>query len=394
MFRKILSGSLLVAGTTVGAGMLGIPLLTAQAGFWPAVVVTIVAWFLLLLTGILYLEAALWMPLGSNLLSMSYRFLGKGGRILAGAMFLFLYYCLLVAYYAAGAPMLGMGLENLLGVSFSGPWSYILFGILFGGIIALGAKWIDRANLILVAGMIFSYIFLMGLGIPAIDSQKLEFANWPKAVFALPILFSAFGYHNILPSLVTHFGKDKRAIRLSIVIGTILALFIYLIWQWLVLGMITPQNIEIALREGKPVTAALQGATGKRLIFTVGQLFAFFALVTSLLGVAFSVVDFLADGLKMQRTGKKRVFLTSIAFCPPLILSILYPAIFDEALGIAGGVGEAVLNGLIPIALVWSGCFLKGLKTDLKVTRLRLGALSLAILFVMILEVVYIANSR
>lgn len=393
MFRKILSGSLLVAGTTVGAGMLGIPLLTAQAGFWPAFAITVVAWILLLLTGLLYLEATLWMPIGSNLLSMSYRFLGKKGRILSGAMFLFLYYCLLVAYYAAGAPMLGLGLESLLGISFSGPWSYLLFGFIFGGIIALGAKWIDRANLILVAGLIFSYILLMGIGIPAIDSEKLVFANWGKAVFALPILFSAFGYHNILPSLVTYFGKDKRAIRLSIVVGTTIALVIYLIWQWLVLGIISPENIDIALKEGRPVTAALQGITGNKMIFVVGQTFAFFALITSLLGVAFSVVDFLADGLKMERKGKKRILLTCIAFVPPLILALVYPAIFDKALGIAGGVGEAVLNGLIPIALVWSGCFYKGLKTDLAVTRLRLGILALAIGLVMILEIFHLATA-
>lgn len=388
MFRKILSGSLLVTGTTVGAGMLGIPLLTAKAGFWPALGITTFSWFILLLTGILYLEATLWMPLGSNLLSMSFRFLGKKGRILAGAMFLFLYYCLLVAYYAAGAPMLGLGLENIVGFSFSRPWIYLLFGLIFGGIVTLGAKWIDRANLILITGLILTYVLLMGMGIPEIDSEKLEFANWPKAVLALPILFSAFGYHNILPSLVTYFGKEKKAIRLSIVLGTSLALVIYLLWQWLVLGVISLENIESALREGRPVTAALQGMTGKRHLFLVGQLFAFFALITSLLGVAFSVVDFLADGLKLDRRGKKRFLLISLTFAPPLILSLVYPTIFDDALGVAGGIGEAVLNGLIPIALVWSGCYFKGLKTDLGITRFRLGLLAIAIGFIMILEVI------
>lgn len=387
MWRKILSGSLLVAGTTVGAGMLGIPLLTSKAGFWPGVGITLCAWAVLMLTGILFLEATLWMPIGSNLLSMSRQFLGKKGRIFAGSMFIFLYFCLLVAYYAAGAPILGHAIEALLGISFKSPWNYLLFGLIFGSIVGLGAKWIDRANLILIGGLVCTYFLLMAFGFPKVDPNKFIFANWPQAVFALPILFSAFGYHNIIPSLVTYFGKEKRAIRLSILLGTVISLVVYLIWQWIVLGIIPREKIAEALAQGRPVTAALQSVTGDVSIFLIGQIFAFFALITSLLGVAFSVVDFLADGLKIKRSGKSRLFLTGMTFFPPLILALVYPTIFDDALGIAGGIGEAILNGLIPIALVWVGCYQKGLKTDLKINRLQLGILASVIGGVMILEV-------
>ena len=54
-FRQVISGSLLVTGITVGAGMLGIPLLTAKSGFWPAMGITIFAWALMLLRGLLFL---------------------------------------------------------------------------------------------------------------------------------------------------------------------------------------------------------------------------------------------------------------------------------------------------------------------------------------------------
>src|SRR5580658_748713 len=105
MFNKTLSGTLLIAGTTIGAGMLGIPLLTAKAGFLPAVGITAAVWVFMLATGYLYLEATLWMHEGANVLSMSRRFLGRSGKWLAGGTYLFLYYCLMVAYYAAGAPI-------------------------------------------------------------------------------------------------------------------------------------------------------------------------------------------------------------------------------------------------------------------------------------------------
>ncbi|HKZ00104.1 MAG TPA: aromatic amino acid transport family protein, partial [Rhabdochlamydiaceae bacterium] len=113
-WRKILSGTFLIAGTTIGAGMLGIPLATAQIGFLPALAVTVLVWAFMLCTGLLFLEVILAMPSGNNILSLSGRFLGSKGRLVSGGMFLFLYYCLMVAYFAAGAPLFASALNNLL----------------------------------------------------------------------------------------------------------------------------------------------------------------------------------------------------------------------------------------------------------------------------------------
>ena len=79
-FKNLLSGSLLIAGTSIGAGMLGIPLITGQAGLKPALLITVVTWIYMLMTGLLFLEVTLWMPKGSNVLSMAKRFLGPKGQ--------------------------------------------------------------------------------------------------------------------------------------------------------------------------------------------------------------------------------------------------------------------------------------------------------------------------
>jgi len=390
-FMQVISGSLLIAGTTVGAGMLGIPLLTSKAGLLPAFCITIVAWVIMLWTGLLFLEATLWMPLGTNLLSMSKRFFGKGGRIFSGFMFLFLYYCLLVAYFAAGAPLLGSALHALFDIQLHGASLFALFGTIFALIIALGAKWIDRSNLILITGMVLSYFLLIGMGAPHINEKRMEFADWPLAVFALPILFSAFGYHNIIPSLCNYFKKEKRPLKLSIIIGTTIPLIIYLAWQWLVIGIIPKESVVSALEQGRPVTFALQGFTGNPWIFRIGQLFAFFAIVTSLLGISFSMVDFFADGLKMEREGSKRFLLSLMTFFPPFLFVCLNPRIFDRALGIAGGFGEGILNGLIPIGLVWIGRYHKGLRpseTDGGSGKMPLLFIAAIIVFVMVLELI------
>ncbi len=349
--RKVISGTALIAGTTIGAGMLGIPLVTALAGFVPAFIATLSVWAFMVLTGLLYVEVALSLPAGANIFTMAGSYLGLRGKIAAAGMFLFLYYCLLVAYISGGAPLMGSLLQSFFGIQLDPISSIVLFGVLFGGIIGFGVRAINRVNLILSVAMFAAFALLISKGSSEVAIAKLSQGNWSKLCFALPVLFSAFGYHNVVPSLCTYMKQDRKSLRLSIFFGTGLALIVYLIWQWLILGSLSQEVINETLASGKPVTFALQALTGKSSLFRIGQIFGFFALATSFLGVAFSVVDFLNDGMKLK--GNKRLFPVLLTFLPPGICAMLDPTLFETALGIAGGFGEAFLNGLLPIVLAW-----------------------------------------
>jgi tyrosine-specific transport protein len=167
--------------------------------------------------------------------------------------------------------------------------------------------------------------------------------------------------------------------------GTTLALGVYLFWQWLIIGSIPQEMIQQALQAGVPVTQALQAVTGYPWVYSIGRCFAFFALTTSLLGVAFSMVDFLGDGLKVDAEGKKRWVLVALTFAPPGICAAINPTIFQQALGIAGGFGEAFLNGLLPVLLVWMGRYRMNLGTR---DSLRGGKLLLVVLMLISIGVI------
>ncbi len=355
MFYKTLSGTLLIAGTTIGAGMLGIPLLTARAGFLPAIGITMAVWLFMLATGYLYLEATLWMHQEANVLSMSRRFLGRTGKWFAGGIYLFLYYCLMIAYYAAGAPIFMAFINQMLGTSLAGGWGYLIYGLVFGGIVLLGLKVIDRINYLLMAAMFVSYFALVGVGSSILSFEHFGYANWSEMVFAAPILFSAFGYHNVIPSLVSYFDRNVKVIRRAIFFGTLVPLLIFIVWQGLILGAVPLSAIEETLASGQPVTQALYALTRSPWVVQMGQFFAFFAIITSMLGVAFSMVDFLGDGCGVRRTGVVRMLLCLATFVPPFLFASLDPTIFVTALGFAGGFGEVFLNGLLPIGMVWVG---------------------------------------
>jgi len=389
---RVVSGTFLIAGTMIGAGMLGIPLVTGVAGFVPGLLVTLAVWFFMYCTGLLFLEVTLWLPDGSNVLSISGRFFGKWGRLLSGGMFIFLYYCLMIAYFAAGAPLLA----GALGIAPTTWLSFSIFGAIFAIIVAIGPKFIDRANMMLSVGMIAAWFILIGGGGDQVELPRLTYTNWSAMIFAMPVLFSAFGFHNIIPSLCTYLNRDKRAMRIAIFWGSVIPLIVYIVWQWLIIGALPQLVIAGTLKSGLPITSAFQFVTGERYFAHVARFFAFFAIVTSTLGVSFSMVDFLGDGFKVvHRTGWKRIALTLLTFTPPLILAALNPGIFTTALGIAGGFGEAFLNGLLPIGLLWVGKYSCNLKADLKWLENK-GVLSFLIvysLFVIVIEAYHLITN-
>jgi tyrosine-specific transport protein len=392
-FQQILSGSLLIAGCAIGAGMLGIPLVTQSIGFVPAMIVTSLVWLFMMFTGFLFLEATLWMPPGANVLSISYRFLGKTGRMLSGSIFFFLYYCLMVAYFSAGAPLMGSFFRQILGLHIQGFFLYFLFGAIFAFIVGTGLKWVDRVNYLLMAGLIASYVGLVVVGAPAIETKRFVGQNWSQILLSTPVLFSAFGYHNVIPSLTTHFESKGRVMRFSIFFGTLLTLIVYALWQWLIIGAVPEELLRAALQKGEPVTYALVRLTGHQWIASVGSAFSFFAIVTSLIGVSFSIVDFFGDGLKMKREGVHRWALCGMAFFPPLIFSALKPSLFLLAIGIAGGFGEAFLNGILPVWLVWVGRYRQQLSSEFRYGgKILLWLLLIAGLLVMCVELFVLLN--
>jgi tyrosine-specific transport protein len=69
-------------------------------------------------TGLLFLEVSVWMKQEANIVSMAEKTLGRGGKYFAWITYIFLFYCLTVAY------MVGCGgIVNELSQSVLPDWS-------------------------------------------------------------------------------------------------------------------------------------------------------------------------------------------------------------------------------------------------------------------------------
>lgn len=95
---SLTGGILLVTGCCIGAGMLGLPVLSALAGFVPSTFMFFISWIFMVCTGLLLLEVNLWFQDEVSIISMADRTLGTIGKIVGWGGFLFLFFALMVAY--------------------------------------------------------------------------------------------------------------------------------------------------------------------------------------------------------------------------------------------------------------------------------------------------------
>jgi tyrosine-specific transport protein len=84
----------------------------------------------------------------------------------------------------------------------------------------------------------------------------------------------------------------------------------------------------------------------------IANAFAFFAIITSFLGVSLGLVDFLRDGLKLQSKKRGRFWACFLAFLPPLFFVYAFPRSFIMALEYAGAF-VAILLILFPTLMIW-----------------------------------------
>ncbi|MGE0670344.1 MAG: amino acid permease [Parachlamydiales bacterium] len=354
----VLGGTLLIAGTTIGVGMLALPVATGEAGFLPAIAIYILCWLFMLCTGLLLLEVCSWMPKDSNLITMAQRLLGPIGKDVCWVVYLFLFVTVMIAHVVGGGAVLGEITNGKLP-----EWaSMIVYVIVFSPVVYFGTKWVDRLNLTLISGVAISYFLFIAVSYDHVDVSLLKRSDWSKAWLALPVLFTAFTFQVIIPTLMTYMNRDVKKVRMTIIMGTTIPLLVYLVWEFLILGIIPaegPHGLIVAAQKGWNAVMPLKELVGSPIVFGIGKAFAFFTMTTSYIALALAYLDFLADGLKVQKKGFKKVLLCFAVFAPPTLVALTYPHIFITALSYAGGFSCAILFGLFPPLMVWVGRYIK-----------------------------------
>ena len=353
---------MIIAGTAIGAGMLANP--TSMSGIWflGSVVLLLFTWFYTVVAGLMLLEANLHFPEGSNFNTMVTQLLGKGWNIANGLAVTFTLYILTYAYITSGGGITENLLQQFvpqLGVSHSG--SSILFCFALALFVSISTKAVSRLSTILIGGMIIAFL-LSTTGLLSSMKTSVLFNTTAQEdpsyilhlLSALPMCLVSFGYHVCLPSLVSYYHKNSQLVIKSILIGTGIAFFIYVLWQMAVQGNLPRKEFAPVIAKGGDVAAlldALSSYININYIEIALNFFAYMAIASSFLGVTLGLFDYIADLLKFSDTPWGRAKTALVTFAPPLLLSLQFPYGFVAAIGYAG-LAATLWAAIVPALLV------------------------------------------
>ncbi|KAF4374165.1 hypothetical protein G4B88_020557 [Cannabis sativa] len=386
------SAIFLVAGTTVGAGILALPAVTQESGFLASAMTCIFSWVYMVVTGLLIAEVNVntMCELGSGGVSLvSIDGHENSGESRSTS-------CLLVVHFHTLCSPCCLCLPFFKYFDKLSPYSTVHTMISLpsvdGSIMVADGKvqpcflwsleayatleannsyqrFIGAINGVLVLGIMVSFGALVAVASGDLQWDALLKANFQAVPMSIPIIVLSFVYQNVVPVLCTdlegNLSKISYTLRMgtinkmepkclsgdqtAIILGTTIPLILFLVWNAVILGTIT--NLELGADKMIDPLQQLQSSNGA--VGPIVEAFSLLAISTSYIGFVLGLSDFLADLLKLPADRGSPVPYILTLF-PPLALSLLDPDIFFKALDFAGTYGVLVLFGVVPAAMSWS----------------------------------------
>ena len=363
---SIFGGACLVAGTMVGAAILALPSATAPVGFLPSTGAMGIGWLYMTMSGLLIAELSInrlgqtGNP-GQGMLGLYEDSLGPKWSKVGSVAYFSLHYCLLVAYISQG----GANLNALLGLDTLEVQTNGVPQVMFATTVAAGLYFaqpatIEKAKKVFVSILAVVLMGIIALGVGTVDFHSLiEPTNQhpENVVDALPIIFLSLVYHNVVPTVVNQLEGDRTKITKAIIFGTSVPTLMFLAWNAVVLGNVGAVTaIDGTTTAVDPVTL-LQSSGDNPILGCLVTTFSSLALVTSLIGFVYGLIDGWTDVFDLPTEGptfeKWKAPLFGLVFLPPLALSLTDPDIFFKALDYGGAFGVSTLFLILPPIMVW-----------------------------------------
>lgn len=213
MKNRTLGSILIVAGTTIGAGMLAMPLASAGVGFGVTLALLITLWALMCYTALLLLEVYQHVPADMGLGSLAARYLGRYGQWATGFCMLFLLYALTAAYISGAGELLASSLNQWLDWTLPPAAGVLIFTAIGGTVVCIGTSLVDLFNRFLFSAKIIFLAIMLALLLPHIHQINLLTLPLQQglALSAIPVIFTSFGFHGSIPSIVSYGRRYSQA---------------------------------------------------------------------------------------------------------------------------------------------------------------------------------------
>ena len=236
-----------LVGTCIGAGVLGIPYVAANSGFWVAIGYILALGLIILFVNLYLGEIALRTKGNHQIIGYAKKYLGKGWKNIVEFAMIFGLFAALSAY------MLGVGesISYLIrGDTTYALWAGISFGLIMAFLIKGGVKSLKKFEKIGVIIILSLLVAILGFFIGDVSFSNLS-GFYPKNLF-LPfgvVLFALMSFYSV-PEVRLVLKNKERYFKKAVMTGTFISVLFYILFAFIVVGfkgVNTPEVATLAL---------------------------------------------------------------------------------------------------------------------------------------------------
>jgi tyrosine-specific transport protein len=255
-----------------------------------------------------------------------------------------------------GRELIASSVNDWFGSDITPATGAIFFALIGGGVVCVGTSLVDLFNRFLFSAKILFLIVMLVLLAPHVHKVNLLTLPLEKglALSAIPVIFTSFGFHGSVPSIVSYMNGDIRKLRRVFVIGSAIPLIAYIFWQLVTLGSIDSSTFIGLMAQHAGLNGfllALREVVTSPHVELAVHLFADLALATSFLGVALGLFDYLADLFQRRNTVSGTVTDRGHHLPAAAVCAVLPTRVCDGA-GLRR-VALSILALLLPSLLAW-----------------------------------------
>ncbi|QIZ75553.1 amino acid permease [Ferrimonas lipolytica] len=352
----ILGGAMIIAGTSIGAGMFALPVLSAGMWFGVSIAMLLFCAFCAYSSGLYLAESGMNYRDGANYTTVAEDTLGPMGKLIATGTVAFVSFILCYAYISGGSSVVAQTAANV-GVELSHSAAAIIFAVVFSSIVLAGSRMVDRVSTIMLGGMVITFFGSAGMMTGSVSSANLlpmiPLAESSSYIWiAIPMLVTSFGFHGTVLSLVKHYQRNISRVRQALLLGSVVTLLVYVVWQLIIMGNVPREQFSDIIAQGGNV-ATLITAVGQSTdvsgVESALMVFGNLALASSFVGVSLGLLDLVKDTLKLDDSLKGTIKAGAITFLPPAILGAIAPHGFITAIGFAALAASVFVLVLPPL---------------------------------------------
>ena len=372
--KKQLLAACLIAGTSIGAGMIALPMSLCKIGILPTIGMILGTWFFMYVTGLLGVELNLRAGQGLPLGRLARLYSGPVSASIGTLSLTLLIYAVLSAYLYGGASILQSFLAAHWGISCPLKIIILTYAGLLGLLLWTPVRLVLEINRVLLVFLLIIFAVLVwGLldkielsGLPlllehhhkATASSSRLWTSWTEI---FPLLFLSYGFQAIFHTLTNFCQQDPSRLKRSLFWGTLIPAFVYITWTasaLIVLYQEAPGEYDKLLK-GKLDVGEFVEALSHTISWAAAPLLAsvisFIAIIKSSIGVGLGLYESWAANFYDRRLKLKavslKIFYSVLTLSPPLVVALLVPELFLKALRFAGMI-LVVIAIFLPLWLI------------------------------------------